>query len=263
MATIATPALSPAERARTIIATASSVQIGVLNMTSEISRHAVDADGSVLFAPDPGSPERVFAVARHLPPPTMNLTALDVAPAAQPDRLRGSLSISGRLSAVREPLPAGVRAHLAWPHGRGEETVLRLEPTKVGVAWPRRATGVDRRATVDVSAEDYRAAAPDPLLEHEGPWLEHLRRDHPGAIRALAEHALDQSGDERLGPSEVTYPLAVDRHGIMVRVYRDRGPTDVRLPFERSMRCACEAHEVFAELMFRIRPDAPDLDCSG
>ena len=131
-------ALGPAERARSMIATASGLRVGVLNLTHELGRHAVGTDGSVLFLAPVDSPAAIFRVAPRLPAQVVTVTTVDVAHVPQHDRIRGSLRLTGPMRPAVEPLPAGVREHLAGPDPQDIEAagpVLRLQPTRVTLTW--------------------------------------------------------------------------------------------------------------------------------
>lgn len=236
--------LTAAERARTIIASASSLQVGALNMTSVVNRHAVVPDGSVLFMPGPDSPERVFAVARNLPPQTVQVTAIDVGGIAHADRIRGTLAYSGKLGLMDAPLPVGARAHLAGDATDDGGPVLWFVPHHVRLTWHCEVPE-EGPAAVDIALEDYERAFPDPLLPHEVEWLTHLHRHHHDSLRDLARLHLPD-----LGRSAVR-PLCLDRFGIVLRVYDDGDRNDVRLDFASPLRCGCELDEAFLDLLDR------------
>lgn len=231
-----------AERARTIIASASSLQVGVLNMTSVVNRHAVMPNGSVLFMPAPDSPERVFAVARNLPPQQVQVTALDVGGIAPADRIRGTLSYTGMLSIMDDPLPVGARAHLADDTEDKHGPVLRFRPQQIQLTWHCEVPE-EGATSVDVAVADYEQAFPDPLLPHEVEWLTHLHLHHHESLRDLARLHLPD-----LGHSPVR-PLCLDRFGIVLRVYDDHGGRDLRLDFENPLRCGCELDVAFLDLL--------------
>lgn len=252
--------LRPAERARTLVAGATQVRVGVLNMTHEVSRHAVGSDGSLLFLAPADSPGAVFRVAPRLPAQVVTLTTVDVASVPQHDRVRGTLRLTGPVRPATGSLPAGVRTHLAGPDPRDHEAdgpVLRLQPTKISLGWRVESQGVASESTsVDIPVDDYRAAQPDPMMQYETQWLPHLQLDHASLLRTLAEHArggLDDSVDVR--------PLALDRFGMVLRLYSPDGHSDVRLPFERPVTCGCEIREAFNDLLHRAAPHAPGFSC--
>ncbi|MET0997776.1 MAG: DUF2470 domain-containing protein [Marmoricola sp.] len=249
--------LLPAERARTLVATAVELRVGVLNMTHEVGRHAVGSDGSVLFLAPPDSPGAVFRVAPRLPAQVVTMTSVDVASVPQRDRIRGSLRLTGPMRPALEPLPVGVRAHLAGPDPRDADLagpVLRLQPTRVSLSWHCEAEpGPD---LLEVPVEDYRASMPDPLTEYETQWLPHLQLDHAELLRTLADHVcggLEDSVDVR--------PLALDRFGLVLRLYGPERHHDLRLAFSREVLCGCEIRDAFNDLLRRAAPSAPGFTC--
>lgn len=239
--------LSPAERARSIIASTVNLRVGMLNVTTEIARHAVTEDGTVLFVPGIDSPERIFAIGRNLPAQTVQATAQDLSPVARADRLRGSVLITGKLGVFDEALPAGARAHLAGHDGDDTSPVLALRPTRVSLTWRCEVTK-GAPESVDVKAADYRDAQPDPLLLHEAQWIEHMHADHSDVLHALA------AGDDTLADDAVVDPLCLDRFGMVLRITDHDGHRDVRRDFERPVTCACEIHDAFTDLLFRDLP---------
>lgn len=242
-----TAGLSPAERARSIVAGTVNLRIGMLNLTTEIARHAVTEDGTVLFVPAPDSPEKVFAVGRNLPAQTVQASAQDLSPVPRADRLRGSVMITGKLGILDQPLPVGARAHLAGHDGDDDALVLALRPTRLALTWRCGPAGASPES-VEVSVADYRAARPDPLLLHEPEWLGHLHADHADVLRALA------AGEGRLPDEAVVDPLCLDRFGIVLRISDGDGHHDVRHDFEQPVTCACEIHAAFTDLLVRDLP---------
>lgn len=250
--------ITAAERTRTILASTSQLQVGVLNLTSEVSRHAMAEDGSLLFLPNDDSPERVFAVAPNLPAQTVLMTAQDIAPIAHPDRIRGSVAVTGKLGIYNGALPVGAREHLLGPiREHGASPILRLVPSRISLRWHCETPGGQAASATEVDAGDYRTAFPDPMLPHEADWLVHLHRDHPDAVAALAAY-----GAPGVAHTSVR-PVALDRHGLVIRLERVVTPLDVRLNFAQPVRCGCDLNPAVAELMDRVSPDGTGLDCSS
>ena len=178
---------TPAERARGIVATATTVEVGVLSRTVTLERHVADLDGSLLFcapsvsAGDDGFLSACSVLPGGLPRPVLVATALDVSGVPQPDRVRGVARLTGALEPVSGPLPDGVREHLRADGG--DRPVLRLRPQRVAVDWR-----VDRCEVGAVAVEPaaYARAGLDPLVGWESEWAGHLARDHGDAVDALA-----------------------------------------------------------------------------
>ncbi|CAM3457717.1 DUF2470 domain-containing protein [Nocardioides dubius] len=250
--------ISSAERVRTILAGASSLRLGPVNAVTDVTRHALTVEGSILFLPSDDSPDRIFAVTQHLPPQTVTVTALDVAPIPHPDRLRGAVEMTCDLQAYRGPTPPGIREHLAGPGPVDHsDPILCLRPTRISLTWHcEDARG--RAASVDVDPAAYREAFPDPLLPHEAEALLHLHRDHPGAVAALAAY-----GAPGVRHTSVR-PVVLDRHGVVLRLERaDAAPLDVRLAFAHAVRCGCDLEAAMVELIERADPDGEGLSCAG
>jgi hypothetical protein len=167
--------------------------------------------------------------------------------------------VSGPMRPAVEPLPVGVRTHLAGPDPRDHEVagpVLRLQPTRVSLTWHCERAGGASPESVEIPIEEYRGSAPDPLMEYEAQWLPHLHLDHSELLRTLAAHLygdLDDSVDVR--------PLALDRFGLVLRLYDRDGHHDTRLPFARPVTCGCEIRDAFNDLLQRASPHAPRFSC--
>ncbi len=236
--TPAPPTLTPAERARTLVASTTALRLGALNDACEVVRHAVVPDGSLLLLAPPDF--AVGAVAPRLPSPTVTVVATDVSTVPATDRIRGRLALTGVLALAPEPQPAGVRHHLAGPDPRDLEAagpVLRLAPERLVLEWSYEGTG-----TVEVPTEEYREAMPDPLLAHEQQWLPHLNHDHGPLL-----HALVRRTRPTLAPSTRVRALVLDRHGLVLRP--DDGSQDVRACFARPLICGCEVRAAFSAIV--------------
>ncbi|MCZ4500362.1 MAG: hypothetical protein JWQ74_2917 [Marmoricola sp.] len=245
------PVLTAAERARTIIATASTLRVASRELTLDVHRHGVVPDGSVLFQAPAD-----FAI--DFAGDGVTATAIDVATVPQADRVRGSVTLAGCLYDVVEPLPAGMRMHLTGSEEPdGETRLVRLVPDRIGLAWHCENRPEDPTAQ-QVSLEDFRNAFPDPLLGYEAEWLPHLQADHAEVLVALARHELGWDED----PRDVR-ALAIDRYGLVLRA-RDTsfgafGHRDLRLAFDRTVACGCDVREAFAAMLDRAMPDADPI----
>lgn len=238
--------LSPAERARTIIATSTTLRVASPELTLEIHRHGVVPDGSILFQA-PGSYREQLGAGQH----RVTATAVDVATVPQADRVRGEVILSGPIYDVVEPLPAGMRLHLTGSDEPSEDTQLvRLVPDTVALRW-RCEVKDDEPVARQVALEDYRCAFPDPLLGYEAEWLPHLQADHRDVLTGLARYELgweDKPEDVRA--------LGIDRYGLVLRV-RDCGVSlDLRIPFDSTVTCGCDVREAFGALLSRAMPGA-------
>jgi hypothetical protein len=211
--------LTPAERARTIVASASTLRVASAEQTLDVHRHGVVPDGSLLFQ-EPGD------FAQDLSGYRVTATAVDVTTVPQPDRLRGTLTLAGPVFDVEEPLPAGMRMHLTGSDEADASTrLVRLVPDTVGLAWRCETTATEPPAR-QIPLADYRCAFPDPLLGYEAEWLPHLQADHAQVLTALARHELGWEDD----------------------------PADLRISFDRAVTCGCDVREAFSALLERALP---------
>lgn len=222
-----------AERARTILAGCTTLRVRVPGLTLEVHRHALGPDGSVLFQA-PGD----------LPLQHADLTAIDVSAVPQPDRIRGTVILSGPLSEVTGPLPAGLRAHLTGSDAVGSSRLLRLAPEEIQLDWRCERTG---GVPVPVSPESYRAAFPDPLVAFEAEWLPHLQDGHADLLATLARHELGTEEDEL-----DVRALGLDRYGVVLRVRDTMSTFDLRVAFDRPVTCGCDVREAFGALVDRV-----------
>ncbi|CAM5485034.1 hypothetical protein SHIRM173S_11899 [Streptomyces hirsutus] len=115
-----------------------------------------------------------------------------------------------------------IRARL-WLAGwfTTEDDHLAFRPTRVVL---RRESGA-----VVVDPDEFAAARPDPLATAEARLLTHLADCHGDAVERLTRLVEPNS----LHGVVRVQPLAVDRHGLTLRIERVRAGGDVRLPFHR------------------------------
>ncbi|CAM5729579.1 DUF2470 domain-containing protein [Streptomyces fumanus] len=191
-----------AERARSVLAAAWSCAV-----TSEAGReeftgaHSVTGDGRVLLRVPEDSALPAAAICAPRGEPSAVLEFADVAPVPVRSRIRARLWLAGRLTA-----------------GEGH---LVFHPTRLVLRQSAGAVVVDR--------EEFAAAAPDPLATAEAHLLTHLADRHGDAVERLTR-LVDPAS---LHGAVRVRPLAVDRHGLTLRIERARAHGDVRLPFHR------------------------------
>ncbi|MEV3855885.1 DUF2470 domain-containing protein [Streptomyces sp. NPDC050095] len=197
---IATAVPTTAVRARSVLAAAWTCGVTTdVGQDDLVGAHRVCEDGTVRIAPPPDS---VLAAAVLCAPhgrPTTLLEFADAAPVPVRDRVRARLWLSGEL------VPDG------------EELVLRPERAVLQTRTERH--GIDLGELAD--------AAPDPLALAEPRLLTHLAEVHPESVEQLTRLI---TPDSLHGVVRVQ-PLAVDRHGLTLRLERARGQADVRIPF--------------------------------
>ncbi|MGW0912804.1 DUF2470 domain-containing protein [Streptomyces sp. NPDC002784] len=196
----ATPAA--AERARSVLATAWSCAVTAEGGREEfVGAHSVAEDGRVLLHVPEDSALVTAAICAPRGEPSAVLEFADVAPVPVRHRIRTRLWIAGWFGAEED--------HLAF---RATRVVLR-EPG----------------GAVVVDLDEFAAAAPDPLATAEARLLTHLADCHPDAVERLTRLV----EPENLHGAVRVQPLAVDRHGLTLRIERTRAHGDVRLPFHR------------------------------
>ncbi|MGW5332816.1 DUF2470 domain-containing protein [Streptomyces bauhiniae] len=189
-----------AERARSVLAAAWSCAVTADGAREEyVGAHTVTGGGGVLL--DVPEDSGLFAAALCAPrgEPTAVLEFADVAPVPVRQRIRARLWLAG------------------WFSRRG--TRLLFTPTRVVL---RRPSGA-----VLIELEEYAAARPDPLATAEAQLLTHLADSHPDAVERLTRLVRPES----LHAVTRVAPLAVDRHGLTLRIERTRAHGDVRLAF--------------------------------
>ncbi|TWV55514.1 DUF2470 domain-containing protein [Streptomyces misionensis] len=194
-----TAAPGAAQRARSVLVAAWSCAVTAGGEREEyVGAHTVADDGAVVLALPEDSALRTAARQDT----RAVLEFADVAPVPVRDRIRARLWLAGRLA----PAPDGG---------------LRCHPDRVVL---RRARGA-----VLVAPDEFAAARPDPLAAAEARLLTHLADAHPDAVERLTRLVRPES----LHAATRVLPLAVDRHGLTLRIERTRAHGDVRLPFHR------------------------------
>ncbi|MGW5784529.1 DUF2470 domain-containing protein [Streptomyces sp. NPDC003757] len=195
-----TAAPAAAEQARSVLAAAWSCAVTAEGGREEfVGAHTVADDGRVLLRVPEDSALLTAALCAPRGEPSAVLEFADVAPVPVHSRIRARLWLAGRLAVEEE--------HLAF------------RPTRVVLRRPSGAVVVD--------VDEFAAAAPDPLALAEARLLTHLADCHDDAVRRLTRLV---DPDSLHGAVRVR-PLAVDRHGLTLRIERVRGQGDVRLPF--------------------------------
>ncbi|GGY06152.1 DUF2470 domain-containing protein [Streptomyces djakartensis] len=195
-----TAAPAAAERARSVLAAAWSCSVTAEGTREELAgAHTVTEDGRVLVDVPEDSALAAAAICAPRGEPSAVLEFADVAPVPVRDRIRARLWLAG------------------WFAARGER--LAFTPTRVVLRQPS--------GTVVVDPGEFAAAVPDPLTTAESRLLTHLADCHADAVERLTR--LVDSGS--LHGAVRVRPLAVDRHGLTLRIERARAHGDVRLAF--------------------------------
>ncbi|MET9390456.1 DUF2470 domain-containing protein [Streptomyces sp. NPDC006624] len=195
-----TAAPAAAERARSVLAAAWSCSVTAEGAREElVGAHTVAADGRVLVGVPEDSALLTAAICAPRGEPSAVLEFADVAPVPVRSRIRARLWLAG------------------WFAAEGDR--LAFTPTRAVLRQPSGAVVVD--------LDEFTAAAPDPLTTAEARLLTHLADCHPDAVERLTR--LVDPGS--LYGAVRVQPLAVDRHGLTLRIERARTHGDVRLAF--------------------------------
>ncbi|MBO1330552.1 DUF2470 domain-containing protein [Streptomyces sp. VRA16 Mangrove soil] len=198
---IAAAVPTAAARARSVLAAAWTCGVTTdVGQDDLVAAHRVAAEDGTVRITAPA--ESVLAAAVLCAPhgrPTTLLEFADVAPVPVRDRVRARVWLSGEL------VPDG------------EELVLRTE----------RAVLQTRTERIGIDLDELAATDPDPLTLAEPRLLTHLADSHPEAVEQLTRLVTPDS----LHRVVRVQPLAVDRHGLTLRLERARGQADVRIPF--------------------------------
>jgi hypothetical protein len=195
-----TAAPAAAERARSVLAAAWSCAVTADGGREEcVGAHTVDEDGRVLLRVPEDSALLTAAICAPRGEPSAVLEFADVAPVPVRNRIRARLWLAGWFTP--------------------EDGRLAFHATRVVLKQPSGAVVVD--------LDEFASAAPDPLATAEAQLLTHLADAHPDAVERLTRLV---QRDSLHGVVRVQ-PLAVDRHGLTLRIERTRAHGDVRLPF--------------------------------
>ncbi|WP_406723794.1 DUF2470 domain-containing protein [Streptomyces sp. GD-15H] len=191
-----------AERARSVLTAAWSCAVTAEGFREEfVGAQGVSDDGRVLLEVPEESALLTAAIRAPRGEPSAVLEFADVAPVPVRERIRARLWLAGRFAV--------------------EDGRLAFRATRVVL---RQASGA-----VVVDPDEFAAARPDPLAAAEARLLTHLADCHGDAVERLTR--LVDPGS--LHGAVRVRPLAVDRHGLTLRIERVRTGGDVRLPFHR------------------------------
>ncbi|MEV7200635.1 DUF2470 domain-containing protein [Streptomyces griseoluteus] len=218
-----------AERARSLLAAAWSCAVTADGAREEYAGvHTVTGDGRVLL--DVPEDSALFTAVLCAPrgEPTAVLEFADAAPVPVRRRVRARLWLAG------------------WFSRRGAR--LLFQPTRVVLRRPSGAVLID--------PAEYAAARPDPLATAEARLLTHLADAHPDAVERLTRLVRPES----LHAVTRVAPLAVDRHGLTLRIERTRAQGDVRLAFHSPADDVSQLtermHALLAQAGAAVRPRA-------
>ena len=215
-----------AEQARSLLATAWSCLVTADGGREEcVGAHSVADDGRVLLHVPEDSALLAAAICAPRGEPSAVLEFADVAPVPVRNRIRARLWMAG------------------WfVHSDGH---LVFHPTRVVLRRPSGAVVVD--------LDEFTAAHPDPLAGAEAGLLTHLADAHPDAVDRLTRLV----DPESLHAATRVQPLAVDRHGLTLRIERTRAHGDVRLAFHAHADDVAELTERMHVLLAQAAASCP------
>lgn len=180
------------------------------------SARSVGPDGDLFLELPADSPAVRAATHAEGDGPSAVLEITDVAPVSVPHRIRGRARVSGRLTTV---------PGMSGP-GR---TTLRLA---TGEAYIDDLWGAE-----EVGPEEFRDAAPDPLVGHEAELLQHLHAAHGEQLGTLCGLLGERSARRCAAHLPSVVPLALDRYGLRLRLCEDRRRCfDARFEFPEPVR---------------------------
>lgn len=229
--TIAAP--TTAERVRSACARAAEATLaadGVSSTTTPV--HHLLADGSVVLTVPAEGLLAATVTAAGTGGVAAMLELTDLAALPLRERVRSLVWFRGRLHevpAARVPamldLVASENPHpaLLQVNARDETdppyALVRLEIESVVVADATGAESVPVGALLD--------ARPDPFCAMESHWVQHMESAHRDMVDRLASRLPMTLRHGRVRP------LGLDRYGVQLRVEREDGDHDVRLPFSK------------------------------
>ncbi|MFJ1933447.1 DUF2470 domain-containing protein [Kitasatospora sp. NPDC088160] len=199
------PEPTTAERVQSLLSATSSLTVRAFGEHHDLDS-PVSVHGSRLRLRARLGDPLATAAARATDGLAVVLDVTDISPVAVRDRIRARLTLAGRL-------------HLAHLADDGLSVHLRVDVAHAVLATPY-GTGA-------LTAGDLALATPDPLARYEAAMLTHLADDHADALAVLTR-LLDP---DLLAQHPEVRPLALDRHGLVLRLDHPHGHRDVRLVF--------------------------------
>lgn len=224
----------PSVRARTVLATSSHVELGVLGQRDVLPAHLVEASGAILMRPGEGPCWDRLDSGEACP--QLDLVANDVTSVPQPDRLRARVRMRGRVTLVDAPPNRRVMCHLRLSPG---QSMARFAPDTVILD----VSSAGSRSTVAVPLAAYTKASSDPLAGWEAAWIAHLDAAHNASLRQLAKQEIP------LTDEEAVRALQADSIGLTLRIYRADSQRDLRIDFPAPAGCGCRAVAAFQAMV--------------
>lgn len=244
---------SPAEHARTVVASTNSATLASLTADgapwASMVAYGLLSDGSpVVCVSDMALHARNLAAE-----PRASIAVAAPAPLGADPADSPRLTLAGRVERPVGAEDAAAKAafRAAVPSASVFEDfddftrwVLRIE----SVRW---VGGFARMAWVE--PDDYRVAAPDPVAPASTPAITHLNADHAAALLAMAR-ALGGRPDATTAEC-----MAADRYGLDLRAETPEGLRPARVEFAEPIDAADELRAATVELARRARASARNL----
>ncbi|GGP54446.1 DUF2470 domain-containing protein [Streptomyces sindenensis] len=225
---------SAAERTRTLVQSTCSALLVVPGLEPARAEplipdsRSVGPEGDVFLQFAADSPAVRAATHAQDDELTAVLEITDVAPVSVPHRIRGRAWVSGWLTSVPGVAEPG-------------RMMLRLE---FGEAYVDDLWGAE-----DIEPEDFRDAAPDPLVLHEAELLQHLASAHDEQMRTLCGLLGERTARVCAPNQPGAVPVALDRFGLRVRFIESRDACfDARFEFPEPVRDVTELRRAMHSL---------------
>lgn len=223
------PAPSTAERIRSVCVRATGAMLAVDGFAPvDTAVHHLLGDGAFAVSvaadcdmggavTDPAGVEAMLELTDHAPLPLRR-------------PVRSLVWIRGRLRPVPAPLVPALLDVIAADDPDPALLHINSDPssgTGPALMWLRTESVViaDATGAESVELDDLLAARPDPFCVMESSWLQHIDADHSEVVDLLASRLPAPLRRGRVRP------LGLDRYGLRLRVEREDGDHDVRLPF--------------------------------
>jgi hypothetical protein len=231
--TTAAAAPTTAERIRSACVRAGGAMLAVegLEPTSTPVHHLLDDGSFAITVPGDGILAGMVVAAGTAGVQAV-LEMTDYAPLPLREPVRSLVWIRGRLHAVpvsevaalldliavEDPNPALLQVN-SDSAADARYALVRLEIESVVVA--------DSTGAEAIGVSTLLEARPDPFCAMESCWLQHMESAHREVVDRLASRLPMQLRRGRVRP------LGLDRYGVQLRVEKDDGDHDVRLPFAK------------------------------
>jgi len=224
---VATPqAPSTAERVRSVCVRATGAMLAVDGVAAvDTPVHHLLGDGA--FAVTAATDSALAAAVTGADGVEAVLELTDHAPLPLRSPVRSLVWIRGRLRRVPPPLISALLDVIAADDPNPALLQVNSLQSGLSLMWLHTESVViaDATGAESVAVDDLLAARPDPFCAMESCWLQHIDSQHREVVDLLASRLPAAMRSGRVSP------LGLDRYGVRLRVEKDDGDHDVRLPF--------------------------------